>query len=390
MTGSRATPLLRDTRFWRVAGQVISVIAVAALIWFFRSNLTRTLAQLGIQFGYRFLGLEAGFAIGQTPIPYTPEDPYSRAMLVGLVNTARVAAFGVIFATALGIAFGLMRLSSNWLAQRTALGYVEIMRNTPLLLQLLFWYTGVIGALPRVQDRIEWPGPIYLSNRGLALPGPAATAGSGTWAVAAAIGLIAAWLLWRWRTRRMLEHGGTDRPALWALGALAAAAGAAWLVTRAAPFAWEVPRVVRNLRFEGGTLLTPEYAALLAGLSFYTGAFIAEIVRAGILSVSRGQWEAARALGLRPGAVLRLVVFPQAMRVIIPPLTSQYLNLTKNSSLALAIGFQDVYSVSSTSANQTGRVLEIVVLLAAVYLSLSLLTSLIMNLYNRAIQLVER
>jgi general L-amino acid transport system permease protein len=284
---------------------------------------------------------------------------------------------------------GIARLSNNWLLRKIALIYVEIFRNTPLLLQLFFWYFAVFIKLPNIENRITLPGPTYLTSRGLFLPWWRASAGAGIWLLLLAIGLVAAIALWRWRTQIMVEQGRPGNQVVWALGPLVAAAIFALILTRTVPFSLTLPQVVGNAQIQGGLQLSPEFGTILVGLVFYTGSFIAEIVRAGIQSVPKGQWEAARALGLKSGRVMRMVVLPQALRVIIPPLTSQYLNLAKNSSLAIAIGFPDVYFVASTTFNQTGRAVEVMLLIMLTYLTISLTISLLMNWYNRTVQLKE-
>lgn len=306
-----ATPpsLWRNVKFWRFAGQAIAVILVISLLGFLGANLNRNLAQLGIRPGFGFLQSQAGFAIGESLIPYTSSDSYSRALLVGLLNSLRVIITGMIVATVIGMTAGIARLSTNWLVRNLALVYVEMLRNTPLLLQLFFWYFAVFLGLPKSDNRIRWLG-FSFSNGGITVP--------------------------------------------------------------------------------GGLSLSPEFSALLLGLAIYTGTFIAEIVRGGIQSVPKGQWEAARSLGFNPAQQMRLIIFPQALRAIIPPLGNQYLNLAKNSSLAIAVGFPDLYAVASTTFNQTGRAVEIMVLISLTYLSISLLISLLLNLYNRRVQLVER
>ncbi|BAY84003.1 polar amino acid ABC transporter inner membrane subunit [Calothrix parasitica NIES-267] len=300
---------LRDTRFWKIATQVIAVILAIIIVSILFVNVSRNLQRLGIQFGFDFLQQGASFDIGETSIDYQPTDDYSRALWVGLINTLRIAIAGIILTTIVGITAGIARLSDNWLVRNIALVYVEIIRNTPLLLQLLFWYSAVFLSFPNVSNRISIAGLIYLSQDGLEIIG---------------------------------------------------------------------------FKF------SPEFAALLIGLVIYTGSFIAEIVRAGIQSVSKGQWEAARSLGLKPGLTMRLIIFPQALRVIIPPLTSQYLNLTKNSSLAIAIGYPDIYFVASTTFNQTGKAVEVMLLIMLTYLTFSLTISLFMNLLNRTVQIKER
>jgi general L-amino acid transport system permease protein len=382
--------LLRDARFWRIAGQAIAVVLVAILVILILDNLTYNLRQLGIRLGFDFLRSQASFDIGETLIAYNPANSYGRAIFVGLVNSLRVIVVGLILATILGLVAGIARLSDNWLLRKIAMVYVEIFRNTPLLLQLFFWYFAVFIKLPNIENRITLPGPTYLTSRGLFLPWWRASAGAGIWLLLLAIGLVAAIALWRWRTQIMVEQGRPGNQVVWALGPLVAAAIFALILTRTVPFSLTLPQVVGNAQIQGGLQLSPEFGTILVGLVLYTGSFIAEIVRAGIQSVPKGQWEAARALGLKSGRVMRMVVLPQALRVIIPPLTSQYLNLAKNSSLAIAIGFPDVYFVASTTFNQTGRAVEVMLLIMLTYLTISLTISLLMNWYNRTVQLKER
>jgi len=289
---------------------VVAIALLGLMLW---TNLTQNLQQLGLNFGFGFLASPASFDIGETPIPYTTTDSYSRALLVGLVNSLRVIVFGIALTTVVGVTVGLARLTDNWLVRQISRIYVETLRNTPLLLQLFFWYFAVFLNLPSVAQPLVLFNAVSLSKQGIAV-----SSGPGEW------------------------------------------------------------------------YFSSEFSVVLLGLTLYTGAFIAEIVRGGIRAVPQGQWEAARALGLKPGLVLRLVVFPQALRVIVPPLISQYLNLAKNSSLAIAVGYSDLYVVANTTANQTGRAVEIVLLLMGAYLSMSLLISLLLNLYNRTVQLKER
>lgn len=382
--------LLRDTRFWRVAGQAIAVLLVVLLVILIIDNVIYNLRQLGIELGFDFLRIQASFDIGESIIAYNPSNSYARAIFVGLVNSLRVIVLGLILATILGVLAGIARLSSNWLLRSFALVYVEIFRNAPLLLQLFFWYFAVFLKLPNIENRIALPGATYLTSRGVFLPWLQANAGTGLWLVLLAIGIVGAIALWRWRTRITLEQGSPGNQAGWALGPLVAAALLALILTQTLPFGLSLPQVVGGTQIQGGLRLTPEFATLLIGLVVYTGSFIAEIVRAGIQAVPRGQWEAARALGLKEGRVMRMVILPQALRVIVPPLTSQYLNLAKNSSLAIAIGFPDVYFVASTTFNQTGRAVEVMLLIMVTYLTISLIISLLMNLYNRTVQLKQR
>ncbi|WP_233745054.1 amino acid ABC transporter permease [Leptodesmis sichuanensis] len=310
MNSPTSTPSIwRTVQFWRFVGQAIAVMCVIALLSFLWINLTRNLQRLGLGLGFGFLRSQAGFTIGESLIPYQSSDTYGQALLVGLVNSLSVIMTGIGLATVIGLIAGIARLSNNWLVRHLALVYVEVLRNTPLLLQLFFWYFAVFLSLPKPDNPVRWLG-FSFSNSGIALP--------------------------------------------------------------------------------GGWRLTPEFSALLLGLAIYTGTFIAEIVRGGIQSVPKGQWEAARSLGLKSDLTMRLVILPQALRAIIPPLGNQYLNLAKNSSLAIAVGFPDLYAVASTTFNQTGRAVEVMILISVAYLTISLTIALLLNLYNRRVQLVER
>ena len=361
------------------------LIAVIGLGWWFWSNAQANMAARGLQFGYGFLDRSAGIPIGESIIPYTPADTYRRALTVGLMNTLRVAIVGIALCTVLGILLGLARLSSNPLLRSLVGGYIEVIRNTPLVLQLVFWHA-VMLQLPSVRQALNPLPGIFLSQRGMKMPGLAADIALAVVLAAAAIGLIGWWLLLKRERARQIATGerrATVLPGLamlLGLPALALAAGFAPTVQ------W--PELA-GFNFEGGLSLSPEFFALLIGLVIYTSAFIAEIVRAGIQSVHKGQWEAARALGLPPGRIMRLVILPQALRVIIPPLTSQYLNLTKNSSLAVVIGYPDLVSVANTSINQTGQAIEVISIFMAVYLVISLVTSALMNWYNARVAILK-
>lgn len=387
---SNPATLFRDERFWKIAGQAIAVVLVVTVVAIFTDNLLYNLDQKGIPLGFDFLNSQASFDIGETLIPYDRSDSYGRAIVVGLVNSLRVIVVGLVLATIVGLVVGIASLSDNWLVQKLALVYVETFRNIPLLVQLFLWYFAFFLGLPPIEKRITLPGWISLTQQGIALPWLAATAGTGIWLVLLALGVLGAAWLWRWRTRLMLEQGSAETPVLWALGAIALSTAIALILTRTAPFILSLPQVTDKAQFQGGLVLRPEFSTLLLGLVIYTGSFIAEIVRAGIQSVPKGQLEAAQALGLKPGRIMQMVILPQALRVIIPPLTSQYLNLAKNSSLAVASGYPDLYSVASTTFNQTGRVVDVILLMMVTYLTISLLISLLMNLYNRTVQLKER
>jgi general L-amino acid transport system permease protein len=381
--------LVRDVRFWKIAGQVLAVVLIVTVVGILTDNLIYNLQRLGIGLGFGFLNSQASFDIGESLIAYSPADSYSRAITVGLVNSLRVIVLGLILATIIGLVVGIARLSDNWLVRNIALVYVELFRNIPLLVQLLFWYLAVFLKLPQVEDAIALSGVLVLSQRGVVVPWLIGNAATGIWVLLLGIGIVAAAWVWRWRSRIMLEQGRPGRQLLWAAGTIGVALLLALIVTRREPFLVSLPRV-NNGAIEGGLGFSPELCALLLGLVFYTGSFIAEIVRAGIQAVPKGQWEAARALGLKGNLIMRLVVLPQSLRVIIPPLTSQYLNLSKNSTLALAIGFPDFFSVASTTFNQTGRSVQVMLLFAATYLAISLIISLVMNFINSRVQVKER
>jgi len=363
---------------------------VAFLVYGATTNAIEHLQRAHIASGFGFWNNTAGFDISQTLIEYSSQaSTYGRAFWVGLLNTLLVAGLGVVLATILGFTVGISRLSKNWLLAKTATGYVETIRNIPLLLQLLFWYNAVLKALPEMRDSIVILGGAYLNNRGLYLPKPEFLAGFDEVLVAAIVGAIAAIVFYLWAHKRQ-ERTGQRGPVFTVVFVLIVGLPLAALALEGVPLKFNYPQAGR-FNIGGGIEVLPEFAALLFGLTIYTAAFIAEVVRAGILAVSRGQIEAAYSLGLKPGPTLRLIVVPQAMRVIIPPLTSQYLNLTKNSTLAVAIGYPDLVQVfTGTVLNQTGQAVEVVAITMLVYLTISLATSLAMNLYNRRVALVER
>ncbi|HZF76749.1 MAG TPA: ABC transporter permease subunit [Acetobacteraceae bacterium] len=360
--------------------------AVLGLGWWLWSNAQANMAARGLQFGFGFLDRAAGIPIGESVIPYTPADTYQRALLVGLLNTLRVAVIGIALCTVLGIALGLARLSSNPLLRALTGGYIEVIRNTPLVLQLVFWHA-VILQMPHVRQALEPLPGVFLSQRGLKVPALVAEPTLYVFLSAAAAGAAGWWVLLR-RERARQTATGERRPTVLPGLALLLGLPALALLAGFRPTV-EWPELA-GFNFQGGLTLSPEFFALLVGLVVYTSAFVAEIVRAGIQSVHKGQWEAARALGLAPGKVMRLVILPQALRVIIPPLTSQYLNLTKNSSLAVVIGYPDLVSVANTSINQTGQAIEVITIFMAVYLAISLATSGLMNWYNARVALKER
>ncbi len=379
---------LYDPRYRAIAYQVALCLVLGFLAYSAIQNMATNLARASIATGFAFWNHTAGFDISQTLIPYAPDvSTYGRAFVVGLLNTLLVTVLGIIFATILGFVIGIARLSTNFLVARLAGSYVELVRNIPLLLQLLFWYNAVLKALPGVRDSLAVPGGGLVNNRGLFLPRPE-IAGAEPVAIALLAGIAAAivFLLLRGRLKRTVS--GATAAAVTALLVLVPPAVA--LFAGGGAIAFDYPEVGRfNIR--GGIEILPEFVALLVGLVTYTASFIAEAVRAGLAAVPKGQTEAASALGLRRGAVLRLIVIPQAMRIIIPPLTNQYLNLTKNSTLAVAIGYPDLVQVfAGTVLNNTGQAVEVIVITMAVYLAISLATSLLMNWYNARIALVER
>lgn len=380
----------RRRRLGSVGVQIGLVVIVLGVAYAAILNAAQNLARAHVASGFGFWNNTAGFDISQTLISYSAStSTFGRAFCVGLLNTLLVAGIGIVLATVLGFFVGLARLSRNWLVARLAGGYVELIRNVPLLLQILFWYNAVLRSLPNLSASIALPGGAILNNRGLFMPRPEFTPGFSAAIAALLLGVGAAIALRLWRRRRQTQTGTSVR-VLWPVLGLVCGLLLIILVLAGPPLTFKLPDVGRfNVR--GGLEVLPEFAALLMALVVYTAAFIAEVVRAGILAVPSGQTEAAQALGLRSGSTLRLVVVPQAMRVIIPPLTSQYLNLIKNSSLAVAIGYPDLFQVFAGSVlNITGQAVEVIAVTMAVYLSISLFTSLLMNLYARATLVVER
>ena len=389
----QAVPFWRDERYLQVIVQVILVGAVVGLIYYLINNLVTGLDASGQPLTLNFLGQTAQFDIGEKLIEYSRASSYARAFLVGLLNTIKVSFLGIILATILGIIIGVARLSNNWLISRLATVYVEFLRNIPLLLLLIFLAVGVFFKLPKVQTAVSLGKIAFLTNRGVFVAWGVPTASWPFYVWALIIALFVALVVAVVLIRQGRETGRMPLYWLWSIVAFLAVAAVGWIVITLAtpqpPLRLSLPELTgRN--FTGGTSWSPEFMALLLGLVIYTAAYIAEVVRAGIQSVSKGQREAAGALGLSGFQTLRLVVFPQAMRVIVPPLTSQYLNLTKNSSLAIAVGYPDLFAVGGTIINQSGRAIEAISLIMMVYLTFSLLTSLFMNWYNQRIRLVER
>jgi general L-amino acid transport system permease protein len=383
-------------------GFVLQLLFVAILAWIAYEIVANARANLQAQHitaGFGFLANTAGFDVSQNLIPYSGSDTYTRVFLVGLLNTLLVSGIGIFFATLIGFLVALGRLSPNWLLARISGGYVELVRNLPLLFQILFWYLAVLAALPGPRQSIKFsssfglddllrfmnlpvPEPIaFLSNRGLVIPKPIGEPGFEPFAVAVLIAIVAAVGLWRYSRRQLFQSGRVIKVWPYALGLIIGLPLLSALIF-GAPVWFEVP-VLKGFNFAGGSRVIPEFVALTLALSTYTAAFIAEIVRAGILSVHKGQMEAGSSLGLARGSVLRLIVIPQALRVILPPLTNQYLNLTKNSTLAVGIGYPDLFSVfAGTTLSQTGQAIEIIGITMGVYLIISLITSAIMSFYG--------
>lgn len=374
-----------DVRFRGILSQVLVVGGVLALGWYLVGNTLDNLAARNIATGFGFLEREASFGISESPIAYSPADSYFSALLVGLLNTLKVSLIGIVLTTLLGTVVGIARLSSNWLVARLAATYVEGVRNIPLLLQLFFWYAFITEALPVPRQALHPMPGVFLSNRGMRIPGVVWET-AHLWIGAALLLGIGLTLLLARRARLRQEATGRRPPVLApAVGLVLGLPLLAFLLL-GMPLALDVPEL-RGFNFSGGSNLSPEFAALLIGLVTYTASYIAEIVRGGILAVATGQTEAALALGLSRSQTLRLVLLPQALRVIIPPLTSQYLNLTKNSTLAVAIGFPDLVSIAGTAINQTGQAVEGVTIIMAVFLTISLAISAFMNWYNKRIAL---
>jgi general L-amino acid transport system permease protein len=383
---SQFIPKLQRTLGGRAgwSGFVLQLLFVAALAWISYEIVANARANLQAQritAGFGFLANNAGFDVSQSLIPYSGADPYTRVFFVGLLNTLLVSVIGIFFATLIGFIVALGRLSPNWLLARVSGGYVELIRNLPVLFQILFWYLAVLAALPNPRQSISIFDSFFLSNRGLVIPKPIGTPGFEPFVAAVLLAIIVAIVLWRYARRQLFDNGKVIKVWPYALGLLIGLPLLSALIF-GLPVTFEVP-VLKGFNFAGGSRVIPEFVALTLALSTYTAAFIAEIVRAGILSVHKGQMEAGSSLGLQRGSVLRLIVIPQAMRVILPPLTNQYLNLTKNSSLAVAIGYPDLVSVfAGTTLSQTGQAIEIIGITMGVYLLISLVTSAIMSFYG--------
>lgn len=390
----RPAPEKRRDWSWRsravrgIAYQVLAVVLIGLAVWFLAHNTLENMRVRGIQSGFEFLGQPAGFDIGEMLIPYDALDPYWKAFAVGVLNTLRVAIIGIVLTTVLGTLLGIGRFSSNAIVRGLCYGYVELFRNIPILLQLLMWYLLLTEWLPDPDAPLTAFNIFFLSKGGFSFPMPVWGLGQALAGVGMLVGVGCAWAYARW-SRQRFERTGRPLPLVLPVIALIIGMGLLGWVAGGAPTAWNMPERADVAIVNGGAV-TPEFLAVLAGLVFYTSSFVAEVVRAGIQSVARGQVEAANALGLSRGQQMRLVILPQSLRVIIPPITNQYLNLTKNSSLAVAIGYPDVVSISNTAINQTGRAVECIALVMLVYLFTSLTTSGLMNWYNARAAIKER
>jgi general L-amino acid transport system permease protein len=378
----------RDERKRAILWQAVVIVVLLLAVAFVAINMVTNLETLGIPLGLDFLDSNAGFALSFSLIPVNLESEIGRLILAGMLNTLLASAIGIVLATILGFLVGVMRLSRNFLVSRIATVYVETLRNIPLLVQLLFWYVAITKLFPSVRQAINLSDLFFISNRGIYTPRPIAGEDFNIVLVALLAAIVGAVALRRWAKRRQMATG-QQFPSILVGLALIVLVPVIMGLALGSPITWDVPALA-GFNFQGGLVLQPELAALVLGLSTYTAAFIAEIVRGGIMAISHGQTEASLALGLKPRWTLRLVIVPQALRIIVPPLTSQYLNIAKNSTLAGVIGYPDLYSIIGTTQNQTGRAVESVAILMIFFLSLSLLISLLMNWYNRRIALVER
>jgi general L-amino acid transport system permease protein len=385
----KGIPLWRDDRVLKAVAQVVSAAVVVGFFVFFIGNVLIKADRKGLSLGFDFLSESAGFPLGESIIDYNPSMSFARAFAVGFLNTIKVSFIGIILATILGTIVGVARLSTNWLIRNIVGVYIEIVRNVPLLVLLFFLFFGVMQQMPFVEDSLSIGNILFANKRGIYLAWFVGTSTTSAWLIILASSILLAIILFIVFGQYQLRTGRTTHPFLWSLAALVLIPLLGWFLVGEQPLTLVRP-VLGPFNYEGGINFTTSFVALLVGLVLYTAAFIAEIVRAGIQSVSRGQVEAALSIGLTPIQSLRLVIFPMAMRVIIPPLISQYLNLTKNSSLAIAIGYPDLFNVGSTTINQAGRAVPVFVIVMGIYLILSLFYSVLLNLYNRRIQFEER
>ena len=379
--------LITNERTREYVIQIVLMVSLIAIILFFVINAINNLEKVGLASGYGFLSDTASFDINQRLIDYSSTSTYGRAIMVGGLNTILIAFLGIITATLIGFVCGVLRLSDNFLIRTTISAYVEFVRNVPVLLQIIFWWV-ILLTLPKVKESMSFLETVFLNNRGVTFPSPVMGEGSGFVITALLISILISYFYCRWNNKRF-ENTGDRKSVFGLIIGLIFIIPLSMYFLLGSPIGLDIPERGR-FNLNGGINITPELFALWIALSTYTAAFISEIVRAGILSVSKGQIEAAKALGLPRKLIMKEIILPQALRVIIPPLTSQYLNLTKNSSLAVAIGYQDIVSIGDTVLNQSGHALEVVSIFMFFYLSLSLITSLFMNWYNKKIELVER
>lgn len=382
------TSLIYDPKVRSIFFQVLTVVILVVAVMWIAHNVSSNLARSNTASGYGFLNGRSGFDVGQSLIAYSSDSTYGRAILVGLLNTLLIAATGIITATIVGFIIGIGRLSKNWLVAKLCTVYVEIFRNIPPLLVIFFWYSGVLAILPQPRDAIQGPLSTFLSNRGLTFPYPIWGDGASVIPIAFVVAVIGAIGFAVWQKKRQMATG-KQLPTGWISAGIIIGLPLIAFLAVGAPLTFDYP-VEGRFNLSGGGNIRPEFVALYLALSLYTAAFIAEIIRAGIKGVGKGQTEAAAALGLQPNKTTQLVVVPQAFRIIIPPLTSQYLNLTKNSSLGVAIGFPELFSTGSTTLNQTGQAIEMISIMLTIYLTISILTSLFMNWFNAKMALVER
>ncbi|MCW9034212.1 MAG: amino acid ABC transporter permease [Rhodospirillales bacterium] len=379
---------LNDEGVRAILYQVLFVLLAGMAVWYLASNTISNLEKQNVATGFSFLNLEAAFGISETMVDYEPSDTYAHALYVGFLNTVKVSAYGIIFTSIIGVIFGIARLSHNLLVRSVATVYVDIFRNIPILLQLMFWYALIINVFPHPKKALNPFSDVFLTNRGIYVPIPEPHPAYMWMLIAAVVGCIGAYFLKKWADKRQAETGQPFPTIIAGFGVVFGCALFAYVIG-GMPTAIDTP-ALKGFGLRGGWNMSPEFVALFVGLTVYTSTYVAEIVRSGILAVPKGQWEAAESLGLKRSYILRHVVLPQSMRVAIPPLTNQFLNLTKNSSLAVAIGYPDIVSVANTTMNQTGQAIEAILIFMTVYLTLSILTSLFMNWFNAKMALVER
>ncbi len=382
------TSLIYDPKARSIFFQVLTVVVIVVAVMWIAHNVSSNLTRTNTASGFGFLNGRAGFDVGQSLIAYSSDSTYGRAILVGFLNTLLIAVTGIITATIVGFIIGIGRLSKNWLIAKLCTVYVEVFRNIPPLLVIFFWYSGVLAILPQPRDAIQLPLSTFLSNRGLTAPYPIWGEGASMIPVAFVVAVIASIAFGFWQKKRQMRTG-KQLPTGWIAAAIIIGLPLIVFFVMGAPLTFDYP-VEGRFNLSGGGTIRPEFVALYLALSLYTAAFIAEIIRAGIKGVGKGQTEAAAALGLQPNKTTQLVIVPQAFRIIIPPLTSQYLNLTKNSSLGVAIGFPELFSTGSTTLNQTGQAVEMIAIMLTIYLTISIVTSLFMNWFNAKMALVER